>query len=110
RTNERVSGLYDSMHPAVLRLVADVIRAGRAAGRWVGMCGELAGDPLAVPILLGLGLEEFSMSPPALPRVKEVLRSLTLPEAQAVAQEALHQPDAQAVRRLIRERFPQTAG
>jgi len=110
RTNERVSGLYDSLHPAVLRLVADVIQAGRKAGRWVGMCGELAGDPLAAPILLGLGLEEFSLSPPALPRVKEVLRSLTVPEAEAVAQEALGQPDAQAVRRLIRERFPLAAG
>lgn len=110
RTNEQVSGLYDSMHPAVLRLVADVIRAGRAAGRWVGMCGELAGNPLAAPILLGLGLEEFSMSPPALPGVKEILRSLTVPEAEAAAQEALRQPDAQAVRRLVRERFPQTAG
>ena len=70
RTNEQVGALYDSLHPAVLRLVAQVIRAGQAAGRWVGMCGELAGDPVAAPILLGLGLEEFSMSPPGLPRVK----------------------------------------
>ncbi|MGM0710496.1 phosphoenolpyruvate--protein phosphotransferase [Brevibacillus parabrevis] len=62
RMNERVAYLYQPYHPAVLRLLRNVIQAGHKEGKWVGMCGEMAGDPVAVPILLGLGLDEFSMS------------------------------------------------
>lgn len=62
RMNERVAYLYQPYHPAVLRLLRNVIEAGHSQGKWVGMCGEMAGDPIAVPILLGLGLDEFSMS------------------------------------------------
>jgi len=62
RMNERVSYLYQPYHPAVLRLIRQVIEAGHAKGKWVGMCGEMAGDPVAIPILLGMGLDEFSMS------------------------------------------------
>lgn len=62
RMNERVSYLYQPYHPAVLRLIRQVIEAGHAKGKWVGMCGEMAGDPIAIPILLGMGLDEFSMS------------------------------------------------
>ncbi|MED4568272.1 phosphoenolpyruvate--protein phosphotransferase [Brevibacillus agri] len=62
RMNERVAYLYQPYHPAVLRLLRNVIEAGHSQGKWVGMCGEMAGDPVAVPILLGLGLDEFSMS------------------------------------------------
>lgn len=62
RMNERVAYLYQPYHPAVLRLLRNVIEAGHSQGKWVGMCGEMAGDPVAIPILLGLGLDEFSMS------------------------------------------------
>ncbi|MGN7469144.1 phosphoenolpyruvate--protein phosphotransferase [Brevibacillus sp. SAFN-007a] len=62
RMNERVAYLYQPYHPAVLRLLKNVIEAGHSQGKWVGMCGEMAGDPVAIPILLGLGLDEFSMS------------------------------------------------
>jgi phosphoenolpyruvate-protein kinase (PTS system EI component) len=90
----------------VLRLVRDVIAAAHAQGKWVGLCGELAGEPLAVPVLLGLGLDEFSMNPPAIPLAKQVIRALTLHEVRAVAQEALSLESAEAIRALVRARVP----
>jgi phosphoenolpyruvate-protein kinase (PTS system EI component) len=71
------------------------------------LCGELAGEPLAIPILLGLGLDEFSMNPPAVPLAKEIIRTLTLEEARPLAEEALNLADAAAVQALVRERIPQ---
>jgi len=89
RTNERVASYYNPLHPAVLRLCKQVIDAAHGAGIWAGMCGEMAGDPQAIPILLGLGLDEFSMSPQALPKAREIIRSLTMDEAEARARAAL---------------------
>jgi phosphoenolpyruvate-protein phosphotransferase len=76
RTNERVADLASPFHPAVIRLIAAVIEQAHAAGKWVGLCGEMAGNELAAPLLLGLGLDEFSMAPPAVPRIKATLRAL----------------------------------
>jgi phosphoenolpyruvate-protein kinase (PTS system EI component) len=109
RTNARVASLASGFHPAVLRLVHDVIAAAHARGKWVGLCGELAGEPLAIPILLGLGLDEFSMNPPAIPLAKQIIRALTLDHAQAVAQAALEMDTPEAVQALVRERVPATA-
>ena len=106
RTNASVAPLADAFHPAVLRLVRDVIAAAHAQSKWVGLCGELAGEPLAIPILLGLGLDEFSMNPPAIPLAKQIIRALTLDEAQRVAQAALELDSPDAVRALVRERVP----
>ena len=106
RTNARVAALADAMQPAVLRLVARVIAAAHAHGKWVGLCGELAGEPLAIPILLGLGLDEFSMNPPAILLAKELIRSLTAEEAQDLANAALDLDDAAEVRALVRARVP----
>ena len=106
RTNARVAELASAFHPAVLRLVRDVIQAAHAQGKWVGLCGELAGEPLALPILLGLGLDEFSMNPPAIPLAKQIVRALTLAEAREVAQAALALDSPQAVQALVRERLP----
>lgn len=106
RTNADVAGLASGFQPAVLRLVRDVIAAAHAEGKWVGMCGELAGEPLAIPVLLGLGLDEFSMNPPAIPLAKRILRALTVEETQAVAKEALELDSPQAIRALVRERVP----
>jgi len=106
RTNASVAPLADAFHPAVLRLVRDVIAAAHAQGKWVGLCGELAGEPLALPILLGLGLDEFSMNPPVIPLVKQIIRALTLDEAQEVAQAALELDNPEAVQALVRERAP----
>ena len=79
RMNEQIAGLYDPYHPAVLRLIREVIEQGHKHGIPVGMCGELAGDPRATELLLGMGLREFSMSAGSIPLVKEViLRSKTV--------------------------------
>jgi phosphocarrier protein FPr len=104
RTNARVAGLADAFQPAVLRLVQQVVEAAHTAGIWVGLCGELAGDPLATPILLGLGLDEFSMSAPSIPAVKQTIAQLTVSQAEAIATEALKLESAEAVRAYVKEK------
>ncbi len=98
RGNARVAALADPLHPAILRQIANVIDAAHAAGKWVGLCGELAGRSEAIPILLGLGLDEFSMSAPAIPAAKSLLARLTMPEVQVLARTVLDLPDGKAVR------------
>lgn len=100
RGNDFVAGLFDELHPGVLRLIDLTIRAGHEAGIPVGLCGELASRPEAAPILLGLGLDEFSLSPVYLPEVKAVVRKTTLPDAQALAQACLAAESAEHVRCL----------
>jgi phosphoenolpyruvate-protein phosphotransferase len=102
RTNERVAHLASPYHPAVLRLIAMTIEAAHARRKWVGLCGEFAGDVQAVPLLLGLGLDEFSMSAVSIPAAKAMLARLTLPETQALAQKVLNLPDAKAVRAEVK--------
>ncbi|MFB0537855.1 MAG: phosphoenolpyruvate--protein phosphotransferase [Anaerolineae bacterium] len=106
RTNAQVAPLATGFQPAVLRLVRDVITAAHAQHKWVGLCGELAGEPLAIPILLGLGLDEFSMNPPAIPLAKQIIRALMLDETREVAQAALELDSPDAVRALVREQVP----
>jgi phosphotransferase system enzyme I (PtsI) len=106
RTNDRVAHLSDALHPAVIRQIAQVIRAGHERGIWVGVCGELAGDPEGIPILLGLGLDEFSMAAPLIPRAKGILRSWSSGAAQRLAETALHLDTAPAVRMLVRSTSP----
>jgi phosphotransferase system enzyme I (PtsI) len=77
RGNAKVSSLFQPLHPAVLRLIKQTIDAGHAKGKWVGMCGELAGMTKAIPILLGFGLDEFSMNPRAIPEAKHLIGKLT---------------------------------
>ncbi|MCX5889032.1 MAG: phosphoenolpyruvate--protein phosphotransferase [Deltaproteobacteria bacterium] len=89
RVNQQVADMYQPLHPAVLRMVREVVQAGRQAGISVAMCGEMAGDPLYIPVLLGLGVEEFSMNPMAIPVVKRVIRMTSLERAKEVAQKAL---------------------
>lgn len=106
RTNAQVAPLASGFQPAVLRLIRQVIDAAHANGKWVGLCGELAGEPIAIPILLGLGLDEFSMNPPAIPLAKQVIRAVPLAEAQKVAAEALALADPDAVQALVCRAFP----
>lgn len=94
RGNEKVANLFRPLHPAVLRLIRMTIETAHRKGRWVGMCGELAGMPKAIPILLGLGLDEFSMVPGAIPAAKDLIRRLTLPQARQIAEHALVLPTA----------------
>lgn len=89
RTNERVASLFQPLHPAVLRLIRQTIEAAHAQGKWVGMCGELAGMKKAIPILLGLGLDEFSMVPRAIPEAKWLIGQLSDAQARQIAEEAL---------------------
>jgi phosphoenolpyruvate-protein kinase (PTS system EI component) len=92
RTNERVAALASPYHPAVLRLIQMTIRGAHEHGKWVGLCGELGGDVLAVPVLLGLGLDEFSMATGSIPAVKEAIRHWTLAGAREVAAQVLACP------------------
>jgi phosphotransferase system enzyme I (PtsI) len=89
RMNEKVAYLYEPAHPAVLRLVKNIIEAAHNAGIWVGMCGEMASQPNMIPILLGLGLDEFSMPPQVISEIKYIIRSVKLKQAQEIASEAL---------------------
>ena len=102
RTNEKVAHLNDACHPAVLSLIRRVIEAAHHAGIWVGLCGELAGDPDAIPILLGLGLDEFSMAPALIPHAKAILRSWSCQEANELARQALDLTSAAEVRERSR--------
>ena len=106
RTNPRVASLSDAFYPAVLRLVREVIKAAHKEGKWVGMCGELAGEPLALPILLGLELDEFSMSPPMIPLAKQILRNLDAEEMKALAARALEMEDPQQIKAFVKESIP----
>ncbi len=89
RTNEKVAYLYEPAHPAVLRMIRNIIDAAHAAGIWAGMCGEMSGDPAFALILLGLGLDEFSMPPLLIPEVKYLIRSVTTVQAKEIASQAL---------------------
>lgn len=106
RTNARVAHLSNAFQPAVLRLVRDVVRAAHAYEKWAGMCGELAGEPLAVPILIGLGLDEFSMSPPMVPLIKQIIRNLNAEDMRGLAHEALNLESPEDVMELVRSRVP----
>jgi phosphoenolpyruvate-protein phosphotransferase/dihydroxyacetone kinase phosphotransfer subunit len=112
RGNARVAGVGDPLHPAVLRQISRVIDAAHEAGKWVGLCGELAGQPEAIPILLGLGLDEFSMSVASIPAAKALLARLRVPAAQQLAQQALNLAGAEAVKAEVQrfvERLPGAA-
>jgi phosphoenolpyruvate-protein phosphotransferase len=102
RTNPLVAPLADPLHPAVLRLIREVIEAGHSHRKWVGMCGELAGNPLAIPVLLGLGLDEFSMTASAIPAAKALLRSLSVSQVQRVADVCLDLTDLEEIYQFLR--------
>ncbi len=89
RTNERVAKLFQPLHPAVLRLIRQTIDAAHRAGIWCGMCGELAGMQKAIPILLGMGLDEFSMAPRLIPAAKALISSLNRSDAVNIANQVL---------------------
>ncbi len=109
RTNPKVANLADALHPAVLRMIQQTVQAGHAGGIWVGLCGELAAEPLAAPILLGLGLDEVSINPPGIPAFKQAIAQLTIPAAEAIVTEALKQDSAAKVRQLL-AKWRQTNG
>ncbi|MFP7479136.1 phosphoenolpyruvate--protein phosphotransferase [Terribacillus saccharophilus] len=107
RMNERVSYLYQPYHPAILNLVHNVIEAAHAEGKWAGMCGEMAGDAIAIPLLLGLGLDEFSMSATSILPARTQITKLSKADMQELSQEALTLSTADEVEQLVRQRTGQ---
>ena len=97
RMNEAIGSLYQPLHPGVLRLIKHVIDASHEHGKFTGMCGELAGDPVATMILLGLGLDEFSMTASSIPLIKNILRSVSKAECEEVANKALTMDTAEEI-------------
>ncbi|WP_049621021.1 phosphoenolpyruvate--protein phosphotransferase [Frateuria defendens] len=109
RGHAELSAQSDAIHPAVLRLIQMTVEAAHAHGRWVGVCGELGSDPLAVPVLVGLGVDELSVTARRVPQVKEAVRVLDLPQARELARLALRQPTAHAVRQALEAALPAAA-
>ena len=105
RMSEHVSYLYQPYNPSVLRLVANTIKGAHEHGKWVGMCGAMAGEPHAVPILLGLGLDEFSMSATQILKARKVVKSLSYEEMQGLAQECLNKDTADEVLETVKTKL-----
>jgi len=101
RDNSAVAPLYQQFHPAVLRIIRMTIDAGHAENVWVGMCGEMAGDPLATILLVGMGLDEFSVIPSMLPEIKKIIRSVDIQAARQVAETALGLQTADEIRNYL---------
>src|SRR5450830_242414 len=101
RGHPTLSAQADGLHPAVLQLIDITVRAAHAHGKWVGVCGELAADPLAVPVLIGLGVDELSVSARSIPEVKARVREFSLSQAQSLAQQALAVGSPAEVRALV---------
>jgi phosphotransferase system enzyme I (PtsI) len=103
RANEKVAYLYEPGHPAVLRLIKSVIEVAHENNIWVGMCGEMSGELLFAFLLLGLELDEFSMAPPRVPKIKDLIRNVKFEDAKAVAEKAVKLPTAKEVEKYIQE-------
>jgi phosphoenolpyruvate-protein phosphotransferase (PTS system enzyme I) len=114
RGNARISYLYEPMHPSVLRLIRQTVEAGHAAGIWVGMCGEVAADPLYSVLLVGLGLDELSISAYMIPEVKRIIRTITYDEAKMLVRRAMTMSTPGEIRQylgsVMHERFPDLVG
>jgi phosphotransferase system enzyme I (PtsI) len=111
RINEHVSYLYEPLHPAILRIVRGVVQSAHQAGIPVAICGEMAAEPAYALILLGLGLDEFSMNPISIPKVKRALRMLRFEETRALVEQVFQLATASEIEGHIRDwmakRFPE---
>ena len=105
RINEKIAYLYEPAHPAVLRFIKSIIDAGHAAGIWVGMCGEMAAEPVFTLLLLGLGLDEFSASAVSIPELKKVIRSVHYEQAKEIARHALKLNTASKIEQFARSQI-----
>jgi len=104
RVNEKVAYLYEPLHPAVLRLIKMVIDSAHSAGIQIGMCGEMAADPLFAPVLLGMGLDEFSMGPISIPAIKKVIRQTKLLDAKELAEKVMNFSSATEIENYLKNR------
>jgi phosphoenolpyruvate-protein kinase (PTS system EI component) len=105
RSNRKVASLYEPLHPAVLSALNVTIEAGKREGKRVGMCGEMAGDPLCAVLLLGMGLEEFSMGSLYIPVIKKAIRSISYQTAKATAQIVLEMDTMGEIKRYLFEQM-----
>jgi phosphotransferase system enzyme I (PtsI) len=103
RGNQNISKLYNQYHPAVLKLIKKTIESGHKEGIWVGMCGEAAGDKKLIPILLGMGLDEFSMSPSSILRARYTINNISKTDIEPLLDEILNLPTAEDVEKFIDE-------
>ncbi|OIJ30378.1 phosphoenolpyruvate--protein phosphotransferase [Staphylococcus sp. LCT-H4] len=103
RMSERVSYLYQPYNPSILRLVKQVIEASHNEGKWTGMCGEMAGDEIAIPLLLGLGLDEFSMSATSVLKARRQIKALSQNEMEELAQRAINCATSEEVQDLVNQ-------
>lgn len=110
RGNERVSNIYDSFHPAVLKMIDLTIRAAKKKNIEVGLCGQMAGYPIAIPLLLGLGLREFSVTPFLVPVVKKIIRRLDTKECKVMAQKCLKSSSSRSVSLILSDFFEKKIG
>ncbi len=114
RGNHKVTYLYDPLHPSVLKLIKMTIENAHKNDIWVGVCGEMAGDPYAIPILIGLGVDELSMSPISIPVAKKIIRNLSMSEAKIVANKSLNHQNGKEIRedinKEIEEKFVSLKG
>jgi phosphocarrier protein FPr len=101
RGHPKLAPQVDGLNPSVLYLIAQAVKGAQQHGRWVGVCGGTASDPQAVPILIGLGVNELSVSVPAIPAIKAQIRTLSLADCQTLAQKALTMDTAADVRALV---------
>ncbi|MGD8190436.1 phosphoenolpyruvate--protein phosphotransferase [Brevibacillus ginsengisoli] len=108
RMNPQVSYLYDPFNPAVLRLINQVIKAAHQEGKWVGMCGEMAGEETAIPILLGMGLDEFSMSATSVLRARSIIKNLNSEQLKKLAEHVLTLESGDAIKAYVKETVYQT--
>ncbi len=110
RGNERIAHLYQGFHPSVLKLIKQTIDAGHRNGIWVGLCGEMAGDPLATVILVGMGVDELSTSAMAIPEIKKIIRSITFEEAQRLAEEVLNLSTIDEIKKALIDDYAKRFG
>jgi phosphotransferase system enzyme I (PtsI) len=103
RGNERIAHLFENLHPAVLRVIKQVIDAGHKRGVWVGMCGEMAADRLATVLLVGMEIDGLSVSPIDVPEIKKIIRSISFREAEKVAQKALEFSTTKEIKDFMRQ-------
>ena len=111
RGNQELAHLYDPTHPGILRLIEHVINAAHQAGIWVGLCGEMAGEFMIAPLLVGMGIDELSTGPAQVPRVKRAIQSVSLAEMKVFADRLLNLHSGEEIRArleaIARERFPE---
>jgi phosphotransferase system enzyme I (PtsI) len=105
RANERVAYLYKPLHPGILRMIKNVIDVGHRNGIWVGMCGEMASEPLYAVLLVGLGIDELSVSPIMIPEIKRVIRSMTMEEVVQIAQISLDMKSSEQIEEFLKKKL-----